>query len=138
MENSTSLPPRHWPFFLLGVAVFVLGMVLYAVLLQMAYLGTFPWYLPILATLGVLLMALSVWQRGGKVRSVALVVFVLLCGFIWYRIVGSSHEPEYTGPAKPEHRIPAFVTTLANGKSFSNTDLAQGRPTVLLFFRGRW
>ena len=36
------------------------------------------------------------------------------------------------------YHIPAFATSLADGKSFTEKDLATGIPTVLLFFRGRW
>jgi hypothetical protein len=93
---------------------------------------------PILATVGVLLMALSVWQRRGILRWIGLVLFVLLCGFEWFTLVVGTKTPNYDGPARRDHQVPAFATTLADGKSFTDNDLQKGIPTVLVFFRGRW
>ena len=97
-----------------------------------------PWYLPSLATLGVLFMIASVWQRRGIVRSVALGLFVLLCGLEWLFIVVLSRTPDYDGPAQVGSKVPPFTATLADGSQFSNQDLEAANPTVLLFFRGHW
>ena len=42
------------------------------------------------------------------------------------------------GPAHAGEKMVPFTTTLADGRVFSQDDLAKGQPTVLLFFRGRW
>jgi hypothetical protein len=52
-------------------------------------------------------------------------------------LVGTRTGP-YTGPAQRDHKVPAFATTLADGRAFTDKDLDKGSPTVLLFFRGRW
>jgi hypothetical protein len=134
---AVTAPPRRWPFFLLGVLLFILGPAVYAVQFSLKHLGM-PWYLPILATLGVLFMLVSVWQRRGLLRSGGLVLFVLLCAAEWFLALIATRAPVYQGPAQPGRPVPAFATTLADGKAFSNQDLEKGIPTVLVFFRGRW
>ena len=64
---TTTPPPRRRPLFLAGVALFVLGPAIYFVQILARQLWT-PWYLPAFATLGVVLMALSVRQRRGIVE----------------------------------------------------------------------
>jgi peroxiredoxin len=34
--------------------------------------------------------------------------------------------------------LPSFTATLADGATFSNKDLQNGKPAILLFFRGHW
>jgi hypothetical protein len=129
--------PRGWPLFVAGVLLFVLGPGIYAG--QMALGQTpMPWYLPILASLGVVLMAVSVWRRRGVLRSIGVVLFLALAGLEWTFFVALSKSPEYTGPAQTGTKAPPFETTLADGRSFSNMDFATGDATVLLFFRGHW
>ena len=128
---------RRWPLFLMGLALFLAGPILNAIEITSGRL-TMPWYLPILATLGVLFMIASVWQRGGILRVSGLVVFAVLCGLIWFFVLVMSKVPDYTGPALPGKKVPAFTTRLADGKSFSDEDLEAGDRSVLLFFRGRW
>ena len=41
-------------------------------------------------------------------------------------------------PAQPGNKVPAFATTLADGRTFTNHDLENGSNSVLIFFRGRW
>jgi hypothetical protein len=130
-------PASRWPFFLIGVVLFILGPVIYAVQSISAIPPT-PWYLPILATLGVVLMLLSVVQRGGILRIIFLVPFAVLCAFEWYMLTVMSVTPAYTGPAQPDKKIPAFATTRADGRTFTNNDLEDGKPSVLVFNRGRW
>ncbi len=138
VETATaSAPARRWPLFLVGILLFFLGPVIYAVQVQAKQLET-PWYALVLATIGVLLMTASVWQRGGVLRTAGLVLFVLVCGLEWYMVLVTAKTPLYTGPAQPGHKIPAFATALSDGRPFTNDDLESGIPTVLLFFRGRW
>ncbi|HEV3447910.1 MAG TPA: hypothetical protein VG099_24950 [Gemmataceae bacterium] len=128
---------RRPPLFLLGVALFLLGPILYIVLFNQGHLAT-PWYVPILATAGVLFMILSVRQRGGILRGTGLVLFGLLCAGQWFIFVVATKTPAYTGPVQVGGSLPAFTANLADGKTFANQDLAGGASTVLVFFRGRW
>jgi hypothetical protein len=97
-----------------------------------------PWYLPLLATVGVALMVASLRRRRGWVRTILLLPCVLICGMEWYLIGVASRTPAYTGPAQPGQSVPAFRARLADGKPFTEADLKQGTPSVLVFFRGRW
>jgi uncharacterized membrane protein YhhN len=135
---SVARPPRGWPLFLLGVLLFFLGPVIYAV--QLAGLGqtTMPWHMLILASVGVLLMAASVWRRFGVLRTIGVVVFGLLAVLEWTFFLAISRTPEYTGPALAGTKVPAFATTLADGRSFGSKNLEAGEATVILFNRGHW
>jgi hypothetical protein len=136
-STATSAGLRRWPLFSLGVLLFALGPVGYFVMFQMKYMAT-PWHAPILATLGLVFVAMSLARRPRGWRIAGIVPFVLLCGLEWFFVLVATKTPEYTGPAKPSEKLPAFETTLADGKLFSDKDLATGVPTTLVFFRGRW
>src|SRR5262249_38607275 len=130
-------PPRRPAYFLSGVVLLLLGPLLYILQFMQKQLVV-PWYAPILGTLGVLLMLLSVWRRPGVLRIAGLFLFVLFCGFEWYFVAVASKLPAYAGPAQANRKIPSFATSLANGTTFTDKDLQNGTPTVLTFFRGRW
>src|SRR5205823_5921057 len=55
---AVSAPPRRRPLFLAGILIFLLGIGLYFIQLKMRSFMV-PWYVPILATVGVGLMVLS-------------------------------------------------------------------------------
>jgi hypothetical protein len=128
---------RQPPLFLLGAATFGLGLAIYIVQIRMGQLIV-PWYLPILATIGVALMAVSVARRRGIARIVGLALFVLVCGFEWFFLLVVAKSPGYRGPATPGQSVPSFAATLADGQPFTSEDLRGGESTVLTFFRGRW
>jgi hypothetical protein len=128
---------RSWPFFLAGLLLFLLGPGIYFVQVSMHNL-TMPWHVPILATLGVALMALSIGKRRGIVRSIGLVFFIILCGLEWFFLLSLTKTPDYVGPAQPGRPIPEFATAYADGSPFTHKDLEDGRRTALIFFRGRW
>lgn len=128
--------PRGWPLFLAGFLLFLIGPAVYFVAFSMARLTT-PWYLPILSTLGVLLMTASLVRRFGILRSIGLAFFMLFCGLQWFMFLVISLNPTYQGPA-PGVAIPAFDAKLADGSTFSNADLEDGKPAVLVFYRGHW
>ncbi len=134
---ATSAPPRRWPLFLLGVLLFVAGPAVYFVQFRLNHLKM-AWYAPVLASAGVLFMAVSVWQRRGVWRSVGLALFVVVCGFEWFMALVVFKAPPYTGPAQTGCEVPTFATTRANGEPFTSKYLQDGKPTILLFFRGRW
>lgn len=137
MDNTQ---PKRWPLFLIGLLLFVLGPITYAVQCQLAYLYMTPWYLPALSSVGVALMIVSVWQRRGIVRSIALGVFTLLCGLQWLFFLVLARTPDYQGPAQVGSKVPTFAAILADGSPFTSRDLEadRGGATVLLFFRGHW
>lgn len=136
LESTT--PPRRWPWFLVGVVLFLLGPILTFV--QYGPLGrlTTPWQLPILATLGVVCMLLAVLQSGGVVRTAGFLLFAFVSGFVWFMLLVKVNTPNYTGPANPGSPVPVFAAKLADGSTFANTTLANGRSSVLLFYRGHW
>ena len=129
--------PRHWPLFLAGILLFLLGPAAYVVQFRLKHLGA-PWYVPILASAGAALMIASVWRRRGVVRTIVLVLFAVVCGLEWQVLLVGSRSPVYTGPAQPGRKVPQFTATLADGRPFSESDLETGISTVLVFFRGRW
>jgi hypothetical protein len=96
-----------------------------------------PWYLPVLGTIAVACLVYSFAMRRSIGRLVVLVFFGLLAAFEWWFLVAGSVTPEYTGPKKGE-QFPAFEAYRADGKSFTQDDLAGPEDTVLVVFRGRW
>lgn len=136
-ESAVKAPPRRRPLFSLGVVLFFLGVIIYIVQFNLKQLVA-PWYVPVLATGGVLLMGLSAWQRPGILRIAGFVLFALLCAGEWLMVLVGFKTPDYTGPAQPGRAIPTFTTSLADGTAFTNRDLEGNKATVMLFFRGRW
>ena len=49
-----------------------------------------------------------------------------MCVFEWFALFVENKAPVYTGPAQPGEQLPAFATTLADGKAFTNTELKNG------------
>lgn len=141
--TSASLPdtrnaPRRWPWFIIGVSLFLLGPILTFVQFNlMNHLAT-PWQMPILATMGVICMLLSVLQSGGAMRIAGFLLFAFVSGFQWFLILAGMNTPAYTGSANPGSPVPVFAAKLADGRSFKTTDLANGNSSVMLFNRGRW
>lgn len=132
-------PPRRKPLFLAGVLLIILGPVLNFVQISMAKLST-PWYLPILATAGVVCLIASLRQRRSVIRIVFATLFTMLCGGEWYMLLIAAKTPPYTGPAQVGSKVPEFSATLADGTAFTNENLAKGGEgrTALIFNRGRW
>jgi hypothetical protein len=139
MNKSLAIasPPsagRLW--FWLGVGLPVLAVVAYAVQVGRAHLRT-PWYLPSLATLGVVLLAVALWKRRTVWRVLALVAVVLCAGAAWAFLL-MTRLPAYEGPVAASKPFPAFATARADGTPFTERDLQGGPNHVLVFFRGRW
>ncbi len=142
MENlqpvvPTTSTPRRRPLFLGGLLLFLAGPALYAVQISLKHLWM-AWYMPLLASLGVVLMIASVRQRRGVLRGTALAFFVLLCGGEWYLMLVAAKTPAYTGPAQPGSKLPPFAAVLADGTPFTNQDVEHEVRSVLVFNRGRW
>jgi energy-converting hydrogenase Eha subunit E len=120
-----------------GLALAVVGIP--AFIAQSAMKRQFvPWYIPILATLGVVLLVLSLRQRRSIARFIAVGLVAAFCAFSWFALGALIRLPEYTGPAVATKKLPPFSTTLADGRPFTHADLENGQTTVLTFFRGRW
>src|SRR4029079_7110357 len=135
---DTALPgakPRGWPLFLAGFLLFLVGPAIYAYQFSNAHLTT-PWYLPLLSTLGVVLMLASLVRRMSILRSIGFVLFLAFCGLQWFMFLHVAVNPPYEGPAKPGAKVPEFAAKRADGASFSNADLSTGKATALVFFRG--
>jgi hypothetical protein len=94
--------------------------------------------MPILFTLGVLLALVSVRQRPTWTSVIAFLLLALLSAGEWYFILSMSRLPEYKGPVQVDKKIPAFTTTFADGRPFTEKDLQKSNPTVLVFYRGHW
>ena len=139
MTTSFTTSPRRFPgrlFLTLGLAVAVLGIVGYIVQLSTQRLSA-PWYLPISATLGVVLVVVSLMERRTVWRVLALLLVVLIAAANWMFLL-STRLPAYAGPVAAGQPFPAFTTAPADGAPFTQRDLQGDKNHVLVFFRGRW
>jgi hypothetical protein len=138
--DTTQTPSRRWPLFVAGVVVFLLGPIGYFVQLKLARLDVMPWYVLGLAGVGLVLLFISsfVGARATVLRRMVVLLFALLGAVETVFLVELTKSPEYKGPVHVGGRMPAFATSLADGKPFTNADLESGKPTALVFFRGRW
>jgi hypothetical protein len=139
MTNSSSAAPNRFRgrlFLLLGLGLAVLGVVAYVVQISLQRLMA-PWYMPVLAVLGVVLVAMSLFERRTIWRLFALLAVVLLAG-AELALLYALRLPPYTGPIAEGRPFPAFETRRADGTALTQRDLAGDRNNVLVFFRGRW
>jgi len=123
-------------YLVLGMLVAVSGLVIYTIQM-LAKIHSSPWYVPVLATLGALVIVYSLVLRRTIWRWGTAGLFTLLAGGIWLMFFALA-APPYTGPVTVGRAFPNFETKLASGASFSQADLQGDQDTVLLFFRGRW
>ncbi len=137
-ELTTQRPARSgralaW----LGLGIALLGVILYVIQLALKVLVP-PWYAPVLAGLGVILLFVSLRRARTVWRMVGLgfVVVLVACELIilFYR----SRLPAYSGPVDAGKPFPAFTTTRADGSPFTRDNLIGKEDTVMVFFRGRW
>jgi hypothetical protein len=120
----------------LGLGLAFLGFAGYVLQLSLRNLMA-PWYLPIVTTLGALLLVVALWQARTVWRVLALVPVLLLAGGSWTLLLGS-RLPPYSGPVALGKPFPAFETKRADGRTFSQSDLEGDQKHILVFFRGRW
>ncbi len=138
MDTTTAAAPRTggrgmmW----LGVAAALLGIAAYALQFYAQRLFA-PWYMPVLASVGVLMAALSLLRTRSVWRVLALVFVLLLAGAEWALLLGL-RLPAYSGPVTVGKSMPAFKTMRADGTPFTQSDLPGAQNSVLVFFRGRW
>jgi hypothetical protein len=139
MTLSPSATPLHRPgrfLAALGFCLPVLAVAGYAAQLRSRRL-TMPWYLPLAATLGVILLVAALWRARTVTRWLALLLALLIAGGGWAFVL-STRLPAYTGPVAAGRPFPEFTTQRADGTPFTRRDLEGGPDSVLVFFRGRW
>src|SRR5438552_582348 len=124
--------------FWLGILCAIAGPPLYTAQL-MAWGQTFtPWYVPVLATLGVGLVILSLNRRRTVWRGLAFALVLVIAAGNWWFLASYAGLPAYTGPVAAGAPFPEFVAKRADGSPFTRADLAGDRATALIFFRGHW
>jgi hypothetical protein len=96
-----------------------------------------PWYSPVLASIGAILLLVAVAKRRSIPRVIGLVLVVAFAGLQWYFLGVLMKLPDYKGP-EAGRPVPAFAATLAGGKTFQDADFRDGSRHVLVIFRGRW
>jgi hypothetical protein len=139
MISSSAAAPNRFGgrfFLLLGLGVAILGVAAYAVQISLERLIA-PWYMPALASLGLVLVVLSLLEKRTVWRVLALLVVTLLTGAEW-AFLYAMRLPPYKGPIAVGRPFPAFETKRADGTPFTERDLAGDLNSVLVFFRGRW
>jgi hypothetical protein len=124
-------------YFWAGIGACLLGLALVVAQFSLKRLGT-PWYSPALATVGAVMLLAALARRWSIPRVVALVLIAGFAGLQWYFLVVLMKLPTYEGPARAGQPFPAFHSTLADGRPFTDADLRDGSRRVMVFFRGRW
>jgi hypothetical protein len=124
-------------YLILGPLVAVAGLVIYYFQLQ-AKILTAPWYAPVFATMGVVLLVMALLLSRSVWRWAAVALFTLLAAAEWAMLLVFMNAPAYTGPVKPGQTFPEFATTRADGSTFNQDSLKGDQNTVMVFFRGRW
>lgn len=121
-----------------GLACVVVALALVFVQFVVLRWLTAPWHMPVLLTLGALFLGVAVAQRRSVIRVVLLVLVVALAAFQWFFMASMSRLPSYDGPAQAGQPMPAFQSTFADGRVFTEKDLQDGKRSIMVFFRGRW
>lgn len=138
-QITTSTPRRYSGrlYLVLGLLSPFVGIGLYVFQMQRRVLIA-PWYVPILATVGLLLAGVALMQARSIWRWGVAGLLALLAGGEWLMLLVMMSTPAYTGSARAGVAFPEFESKLANGAKFTQADLKGKQSTVLLFFRGRW
>ena len=120
----------------LGILATIAGIVTYIFQLKAARLTT-PWYAPGLATLGTVLVVVSLVRSVTVWRMAALLLVGAVTAGEWW-FIAASKLPAYAGPAAEGKAFPEFTAALVDGKTFTQEDLKGNQHSVLVFFRGYW
>jgi hypothetical protein len=123
-------------YYWIGLGCVVLGLAFYFTDFFAFKHFVVPWYVPILATAGVLCVLLWFLRRPGLVRGISLALVLLAAGVEWAFVGWISRNPAYAGPAVGEP-LPPFNVSRGDGSRFSNSALL-GQTSVLVFYRGYW
>jgi hypothetical protein len=124
-------------YLFLGMLIAVAGIGIYVAQVQARILIA-PWYVPILATAGVVFIGMALVRSRSVWRWLAAVLFTLLATGEWMMLLFLLRAPPYDGPVQVGRPFPAFTTTLADGSTITQESLKGDRNTVMVFFRGRW
>ena len=92
-----------------------------------------------LATLGTLLVLLSLGRRFGVLRLIALLLVGTIAAGEWWFILVYARLPHETGRIVEKQPFPAFTATVASdGSPFTQDSLTGKQNTVIVFFRGHF
>jgi len=119
-----------------GIVLAILGPVAYALLIWDGRLFT-PWSVPIVGTLGVVLVFTALAYARSVVRVLALVLVGVLAAGEWTLLLKFARLPAYAGPVEVGKPLPPFETRLADGSRFEPANFTGKQNTLLVFFRGR-
>jgi hypothetical protein len=125
------------PFAVLGLALVLLGPILYLVQVAFARVLTVPWYMLFTAAVGMVLLLYALVRARTGWRIAGLIVGGLLAAVQGLVLFGETLAP-YGGPAQVGQPMPEFSSTLADGTPFTTEQLKGNDDTALVFFRGRW
>jgi hypothetical protein len=128
---------RGRAYFWAGILACLLGPAMVVAQFWLQHLAV-PWYSPVFATLGAFLLVVALVRRRSIPRVMTLVLVAAFAGLQWYFLVVLMKLPAYEGPARAGQPIPAFHSTFADGRPFTEEDLRDGSRHVMVFFRGRW
>jgi hypothetical protein len=140
---STTAPPVAPPktggrlLLWIGVLAAIAGVVVYQFQMNAGLLTT-PWYAPALATLGTVLILVSLLRRFSAWRLAALLLIGALTAGEWWFLVSYSKVPDYSGPVEKGKPFPEFSAALADGTVFTQDSLKGDQDTIMVFFRGHW
>jgi hypothetical protein len=138
VPKTTSPSPSRRGFLWLGVAFAVVGIPLYFVQLMALGRTDSPWYAPVMASLGVVMVFLALLRRASLGRWLVLSLMVALMAGEWWFLLRYVRLPAYNGPVSSGQPFPKFRAMRADGSNFANTNLIGDRTTALVFFRGHW
>jgi hypothetical protein len=140
---STTSPPLAPPksggrlLLWLGPLAVVAGIAVYAYQVNSGQLPS-PWPIPIFASLGAVLILLSLFRR----RTVWRVLALLLVGGIaageWFLLLGPMRLPAETGKVATGQTLPEFKAYRTDGQEFTQDSLKGEQNTVIVFYRGHW
>lgn len=139
MTTLSTEAPRRYPgrmLLALGLLLPVVGVAGYVAQVAAHRLIT-PWYMPVAATLGAVLLIAALARRFTVWRIIALLLVTLFAGAEWMFLLGA-RLPAYAGPVAAGQPFPAFTTARADGTPFTRADLEGDPNNVMVFFRGRW
>jgi len=132
-------PPKPGGRLLLWAGIFavIVGPVAYQLQMNAANLTT-PWYVPALATVGTLLIVVSLRKRVTAWRVLALLFVGAVTAGAWWFVLSYTRLPDYSGPLTKGEPFPEFTAALADGTPFTRDNLKGDQDTVMVFFRGHW
>src|SRR5438309_10615489 len=115
MTPASDVAPRRSAgrlLLFLGLGLAVLGVAAYAAQVWARLLWP-PWYVPASATLGAVLLVVSLWRRRTVWRVLVLLLVTLLAAGEWAFVL-ETRLPAYTGPVAEGRPFPAFKTARAD------------------------